>query len=153
MSQRSEQKDEMRFTQGRGLVTALIGSAASGITDTRAARRQAEESLDAFKAQKDRELAQAERKFKRFQVAEFIFGALVILQMAVFLVQGEPYIWLLAASATACAVIYVAIAALDTRAKNHRQDVYFEALAARKARIKNRSTGAGVDVEFKGLGK
>lgn len=152
MSARSQEQDSLYFEQGKQAVLAAVSPKAVATSDAVAARKHAQSALDAFKTQKDLELEQASTRFKRFQIIEFIMGALVIIQMVIFLLQGEPYIWPLAATATLCAVLYVVAAVLDSKAKRVRQIAYFESLAAKKARIKNRADGKGVELEFKGIG-
>lgn len=146
---RQAQKEEACFTRGKEVVSSLLTDATQGTSDAREARTQAESALEDFVARTSQTFEQSQQSFRKFQIAEFVIGALFLVQMIVFLFHGEPYLWPLMISSLVFAVLYIISAALDSRAKGKKMQLQFELLAAKKAKIKNAPSGEGIVVEFK----
>lgn len=144
--------NEMRYERGKREILAYLNNVITDVTGPREARKHAEESLDTLKVLKDAELEKANKQFKRFQILEFVVGAVFLIQMVIFLVHGEPYIWPLVATSALCAILYVVVAFLDSKAKNRRQNIYFETLAIKKTRITYNADDPEIIIKFKSLG-
>ncbi len=141
-------REALYFEQGKELVHTTLSQEAFGIDDPKEARLRAQEALTAFVENKGTELEEAAKRFKLFQRLEFIIGALVLIQMGIFLLRGEPYIIPLIFTATASAILYVVIAVLDSKAKGRRDAIQQEIKAAKRVKLKSDPSGVGVCVGF-----
>ncbi|MDR0350829.1 MAG: hypothetical protein LBH64_04675 [Coriobacteriales bacterium] len=142
-----QKQDDIRYENGKQAVRSLIANATSGTDDPQQARAQARESLETYREQKGAEMEEAAKKFSLFQRIEFVIGALVLIQIAIFMLRGEPYIVALIFTTTGCMLLYLVVAILDSRAKGRRQDIHYEMLAARKVKLKNGERGVIVEFE------
>jgi hypothetical protein len=142
----ADRRSEIRYENGKEAVRAAIAEATVDICGAQEARARAKESLAAFKEQRDADLEQASKRFTLLQRIEFVIGALVLIQIAIFMLKGEPYIMALIYSTVASIALYVVAAIIDSRAKGRKLDIESQLLAAKKVKLKN--DGDGVAVEF-----
>jgi hypothetical protein len=144
----AEKHDRIRYERGKEDLRAYIATRAAGIEDPQEARREAREAIKTYQEEKGSELEQAAKRFKIMQRVEFIIGALVILQIGILFLRGEPWIMPLIMSTFVCLLAYIVVAFMDSRAKGVREDLRFQIQAARKAKLKAGSEAKGVVVEF-----
>lgn len=149
MSERQDRLNAERSEQGKKLVRAHITEAVAGITDAQEARAGAREVLEAYKEQKGEELEQASKRFALLQRIEFVVGALTLVQIAIFMLRGEPYIVPLIFSIAACLILYLIVAILDSKARSRKQEIHYQLVAANKVKMKAGADGTGLVVEFK----
>ncbi|MDR1088504.1 MAG: hypothetical protein LBL23_04460 [Coriobacteriales bacterium] len=149
MSERQDRLNAERYERGKELLHTQLTDAVAGIIDAPSARERAREALEAFKEQKNRELEEATKRFSLLQRVEFVVGALTLVQIAVFMLRGEPYIVPLIFSIVACLILYLIVAILDSKARSRKQEIHYQLVAANKVKMKPRTDGTGVVFEFK----
>jgi hypothetical protein len=149
MSERQEKRDAERYEQAKEYLRAHIQSAVAGIDDAQSARAHAKEVIEAYQGQEELKLEQATRRFTLLQRIEFIVGAVVLVQIAIFVLKGEPYLVPLIISTPLCLALYVVVAVLDSKAKSKKQELRSRVQATKKVKLKTGASGKGVAVEFK----
>ncbi len=142
-----DKRSEDRYENSKRVVRAWIDVATEGIENAQEARAQAKESLTAFKEQKGAELEKASKQFALLQRVEFVIGAVVLVQIAIFMLKGEPYLVPLIYSTAASILIYVIVAFSDSRAKSDKLNLESQLIAAKKVKVKNADEGIIVEFE------
>jgi hypothetical protein len=141
-------RNAKRLEDGKSLVRDYVMAATSAMQESQSARAEAKLAVDRYKEEKAQELEAATKRFGLLQKIEYVVGALVLVQIAIFVLRGEPYIVELIFSTTACLIIYVIIAILDSKAKSAKLDIEHQIIAAKKIKFKNNETETGIIVEF-----
>jgi hypothetical protein len=140
--------DTVRRDKGQEDVRMHVGVTTAGIDDPQEARTKARELLDDYLVQKATELELAAKNFKIRQRAEFVIGALTIVQIGVWMLflQSQPSP--LIATIALCLVAYLVAAILDSKSKGRREDIRYQIQAAKKAKLKNGPDNKGVAISF-----
>jgi len=146
-STRSSAREAQRLERGKELLREHLAGVAQSSDNPQEARARAREAIAALQEKKAAELAQAAKRFSVLQKVEFVIGALALIQIAIFVLKGEPRILALIYSTAATLLIYLVVAILDSRAKSHRQDLQAELQATRKVKLKTAADGK-LSVEF-----
>jgi len=142
-----DKRSEHRYENSKQVVRTWIAAATEGIGNAQEARIQAKESLITFKEQKGAELEKASKQFALLQRVEFIIGAVVLVQIAIFMLKGEPYLVPLIYSTAFSILIYVIVAFSDSRAKSDKLNLESQLLAAKRVKLKNDDEGIIVEFE------
>ena len=142
-----DRRSEIRYENGKEDVRAYVADAIAGIEGSQEARARAKECLTAYKKQRGSELEQASKRFTLLQRVEFVIGALALIQIAIFMLKGEPYFMPLIVTTAISLVVYVIAAMMDSRAKGRKLDIEKQLLAAKKAKLKNDAESVVVEFE------
>jgi VIT1/CCC1 family predicted Fe2+/Mn2+ transporter len=137
----------VRYERSKDALRTYIMNEVAGIDDPKEARIHAKDSVDSYRDQKGAELEQAAKRFNIFQRIEFVIGALFLIQVAVFMLKGEPRLVILIYTGVATALLYVIAAVLDSKAKGKKLEINSQIQAAKKVKLKNDESGVVIEFE------
>ena len=144
----AERRDQMRYQRGMEDVRACVAAATPGLEDVQEARAKAREALCGYQEQKAAALAAAAKRFLILQRIEFVAGAVVVVQVGIWLLFLQAQASFLIATIAVCLLAYLIVAILDSKAKAAREDIRQQLKAAKKAKLKNGEGDKGVAVSF-----